>query len=276
MSENYNMEAKIAYAEYLNSNHWKQLRKAVIKRSNDLCERCNKRGLDHVHHLTYERKGCERLEDLLGVCHGCHEYIHGKTDVDPMVESIWVKVTWKMLQYWDGESRKFRRVRGSYDHRDLGEYSVPTRCFFDTSGCVKDITVWRRFRKTGGRGSIRHERKRHREISERAAERISFEEARFKSFPGHYDSLSSLHNSEPKVIRKTLKSYSNLVMEGWEWEIDTVSQKDGWTFRLVGQNGSAIRWKTLKNILYRIDVGQLVLDRERSLWVITQWKGFVR
>jgi hypothetical protein len=39
--------------------------------------------MDHVHHLTYERKYQERLEDLQALCKQCHEFTHGKSDFDP-------------------------------------------------------------------------------------------------------------------------------------------------------------------------------------------------
>jgi hypothetical protein len=39
--------------------------------------------MECVHHLTYARKYKERLEDLAGWCNACHEFTHGKTDVDP-------------------------------------------------------------------------------------------------------------------------------------------------------------------------------------------------
>ena len=33
--------------------------------------------------MTYIRKYNERLEDLRGICQGCHNFTHGKSDVDP-------------------------------------------------------------------------------------------------------------------------------------------------------------------------------------------------
>jgi len=40
---------------------------------------------ESTHHLTYERKYSERVEDLQGICNGCHEFIHGKSDFDPSI-----------------------------------------------------------------------------------------------------------------------------------------------------------------------------------------------
>jgi hypothetical protein len=42
--------------------------------------------MDHVHHLTYERKYHERLDDLQAICQSCHEYIHAKRDRDPILD----------------------------------------------------------------------------------------------------------------------------------------------------------------------------------------------
>lgn len=71
------------YAAYLCSREWSVLKQSVHERAQGLCERCFTRGIDAVHHLTYIRKYDERLEDLQGLCNGCHEFTHGKSSVDP-------------------------------------------------------------------------------------------------------------------------------------------------------------------------------------------------
>lgn len=75
------------YAEYLDSEHWQDLRQAKLESVNHRCERCGayaKRtprgvlgGLD-VHHLTYENRGHEPLEDLEVLCFHCHAVEHGQ------------------------------------------------------------------------------------------------------------------------------------------------------------------------------------------------------
>lgn len=57
---------------------------AVHGRAGGMCERCRGNPIDAVHHLTYIRKYNELLEDLQGICSGCHDFIHGKSDVDPI------------------------------------------------------------------------------------------------------------------------------------------------------------------------------------------------
>lgn len=76
------------YQAYLCSREWAERRNAVMKRANFLCERCGGNTVNVVHHLTYAGKYNERLEDLQGICNGCHEFIHGKTDVDPLAMRI--------------------------------------------------------------------------------------------------------------------------------------------------------------------------------------------
>jgi hypothetical protein len=64
------------YREYLNSPAWKARRRAVLERSGGTCERCRKYPVDEVHHLTYAHFFDEPLEDLQGVCSGCHDFLH--------------------------------------------------------------------------------------------------------------------------------------------------------------------------------------------------------
>jgi hypothetical protein len=70
------------YTDYLDSSQWQDIRRRVIARAKDSCERCGatanrKRPLD-VHHLTYDRLGHERLSDLVAHCRQCHEHVHGR------------------------------------------------------------------------------------------------------------------------------------------------------------------------------------------------------
>lgn len=66
------------YHEYLTSREWALLREQVRERSGGFCERCWVRPMQACHHLTYERVGHERLEDLQAICNPCHEYESGK------------------------------------------------------------------------------------------------------------------------------------------------------------------------------------------------------
>lgn len=74
---------KERYGRYLASREWGLLREQIKQRSGGICERCGFNKSDAVHHLTYERKYKERLEDLQDICEGCHKFTHGKSDEDP-------------------------------------------------------------------------------------------------------------------------------------------------------------------------------------------------
>jgi hypothetical protein len=80
-------DTKDKYNRYLASREWGKLREAVRRRCDGICERCDRNPMDACHHLTYERKYDERLEDLQAICNECHEWTHGKSDVDP-AESV--------------------------------------------------------------------------------------------------------------------------------------------------------------------------------------------
>jgi len=80
------------YNEYLNSEHWKNKRKAK-KLSNCICG-SNVRL--ELHHKTYKRVGQERLSDLVWLCHDCHEKAHvlineGKTTLWESVKEVKTK-----------------------------------------------------------------------------------------------------------------------------------------------------------------------------------------
>lgn len=76
-------DSKEKYGLYLCSREWSELKEQVHARAGGTCERCKKNPIDAVHHLTYRRKYSELLDDLQGICDGCHKYTHGKSNVDP-------------------------------------------------------------------------------------------------------------------------------------------------------------------------------------------------
>jgi len=66
------------YAEYLKTPEWMVTRKIVKQRAGYRCERCSRPDTEwNVHHLTYERRGYEDLNDLVLLCRRCHEIEHG-------------------------------------------------------------------------------------------------------------------------------------------------------------------------------------------------------
>lgn len=68
---------KAEYAAYLESDHWKNLRAAKIKRDGAACKDCGSTRFIQVHHLNYRNIFDVILDDLKVVCRVCHEKIHG-------------------------------------------------------------------------------------------------------------------------------------------------------------------------------------------------------
>ena len=64
------------YQAALKSDHWRELRELVRVETLNRCEACGKpwapgRRLE-LHHLTYERLGCELRSDVMFLCPDCH------------------------------------------------------------------------------------------------------------------------------------------------------------------------------------------------------------
>lgn len=72
------------YQRYLAGREWSVRKEAVRRRSGGICERCQYHQMNHVHHLTYARKYNEPLDDLQAICKGCHDFIHAKSNTDPV------------------------------------------------------------------------------------------------------------------------------------------------------------------------------------------------
>jgi hypothetical protein len=68
--------AGAGYGRYLRSETWAGRRAEVLERARGRCERCGEGAPVEVHHLTYERLGHERLEDLAALCAVCHRGAH--------------------------------------------------------------------------------------------------------------------------------------------------------------------------------------------------------
>jgi hypothetical protein len=64
------------YADYLQTDHWKEKRKKALRFANFKCQICNGSKDLNVHHRTYERLGNELLGDLTVLCVDCHAIFH--------------------------------------------------------------------------------------------------------------------------------------------------------------------------------------------------------
>lgn len=70
------MASTTPYGDYLRSSHWQRQRKKAFAYWGDKCFVCGYRKGLQVHHLTYERLGHERMEDLRVLCERHHEWEH--------------------------------------------------------------------------------------------------------------------------------------------------------------------------------------------------------
>jgi len=68
---------KMLYKTYLETSHWKKTRLRRLSRDGFQCVKCEKKRNLQVHHLTYERLGCEHLKDIITLCRSCHKKEHG-------------------------------------------------------------------------------------------------------------------------------------------------------------------------------------------------------
>ena len=66
------------YREYLQTDHWKEIRMAMLKRAKFSCQLCSAKGELHVHHRSYENRGQEIYGDLIVLCANCHSKFHDK------------------------------------------------------------------------------------------------------------------------------------------------------------------------------------------------------
>ena len=72
------------YSQYLETNHWKGVRRRALKLSGYRCGVCNSnKDILNVHHKTYERRGQELdgyniKNDLIVLCEFCHGKFHDK------------------------------------------------------------------------------------------------------------------------------------------------------------------------------------------------------
>ena len=67
------------YEKYLRTGHWRRFRKHAARHLEQRCP-CGARSNLQLHHMTYERLGKERLEDVAWLCGNCHQKLH---DTDP-------------------------------------------------------------------------------------------------------------------------------------------------------------------------------------------------
>jgi hypothetical protein len=78
------------YEEYLKTEYWSRVTKAVKSRAGYRCQVCNSQLDLNAHHRTYEHRGreLEFLDDLICMCRRCHAVFHGKIEVMPVIVEV--------------------------------------------------------------------------------------------------------------------------------------------------------------------------------------------
>ncbi len=105
------MSVKLNYEKYISSSSkWKTICAQIRNRDDNKCRLCDSTEKLHVHHLTYERLGNERLQDLVTLCELCHSDQHKlantirinnkrlKGDKDKSIRQAWAATKSKLKQ----------------------------------------------------------------------------------------------------------------------------------------------------------------------------------
>lgn len=61
------------YENYIDSAQWHELRKKIIELDGFCCRKCGSDKRLEVHHKNYRRLGNEDVNDLITLCHICHD-----------------------------------------------------------------------------------------------------------------------------------------------------------------------------------------------------------
>lgn len=69
---------KGGYSAFLNTIYWKTVAEEAKRRAGYRCQLCNSDKSLNVHHRCYDNRGNEvlHMEDLICLCHDCHEHHH--------------------------------------------------------------------------------------------------------------------------------------------------------------------------------------------------------
>ena len=79
--------SQMSYAEYLQTDHWRRVRKMALEFWGNRCALCNSLKHLNVHHRTYPERGEETLLHVIVLCQDCHDKHHAtyepETDFHP-------------------------------------------------------------------------------------------------------------------------------------------------------------------------------------------------
>lgn len=64
------------YSKYLKTKYWKEVKSTIHDIVGSKCEICGNDSNINVHHLNYDNRGAETLNNLVCICGKCHAAIH--------------------------------------------------------------------------------------------------------------------------------------------------------------------------------------------------------
>lgn len=73
----YNLHT-MPYQDYLKTAEWQRTQQTAIRAAGATRQRCRSQRRIEVHHLTYERRGCEYPTDMVVLCEKCHDLMYKK------------------------------------------------------------------------------------------------------------------------------------------------------------------------------------------------------
>lgn len=102
------------YKDYLQTKHWQNKRSQFKKEFNYECVMCGstKNGL-HIHHMTYQNIGKEKLDDLCYLCSDCHTKLHN--EIDKLTES-------KVLKFFRNKKQR-KKCKKKIDKKGKYRYN---------------------------------------------------------------------------------------------------------------------------------------------------------
>lgn len=96
------IEDKSTFGTYYDSPEWQRTRIRILHRDEHECQACNKPA-QCVHHILYDRLGCENDLDLISLCHDCHSEVHERQNLMGMSyrltpKEIMTLHEWKLVE----------------------------------------------------------------------------------------------------------------------------------------------------------------------------------
>lgn len=142
------------YIEYLQSDHWKDVRRRAIERANFHCIICGNTQDLEVHHNSYDRLGGEHVDDLAVLCTKCHELYHTHLSFGSVKVYSMADAAGEYQEYVDAiQSRKVKLGIPEIDHSIRGLIAgdvcvIVARSGVDKSALAQSLmhSIWERQR----------------------------------------------------------------------------------------------------------------------------------